>query len=70
MGCVFAYTMLITFLGPEYLGRRMDAEGDRDFEKDIGGHDNVDHILHPERYDEKQRVETPPEEPHPPEKIA
>jgi hypothetical protein len=32
MGCVYAYVIFITFLGPEYLGRRTDVAGDRDFE--------------------------------------
>ena len=32
MGCVYAYVVFITFMGPEYLGRRMDADSDKDFE--------------------------------------
>lgn len=46
MGCTFALTMALTFLGPEYLGRRMDAEADRDFEEACGGHDAVENVLH------------------------
>jgi MFS transporter, SHS family, lactate transporter len=63
MGCVYAYTVIITFIGPEYLGRRMDAEGDYDFEEDAGGHEVVDKILHGNggHHDEK-RIETPPTE--------
>ncbi|KAJ5100334.1 hypothetical protein N7456_006386 [Penicillium angulare] len=30
MGCVFAYTILVTFIGPERLGRNFDAEHDAD----------------------------------------
>lgn len=30
MGCVFAYTILITLVGPEHLGREFDAEHDSD----------------------------------------
>lgn len=30
MGCVFAYTILITFAGPEYLGRQMDEDTHED----------------------------------------
>ncbi|KAL2218556.1 sugar transporter family protein [Thermoascus aurantiacus ATCC 26904] len=30
MGCVYAYTILVTFLGPERLGRQFDAEHDDD----------------------------------------
>jgi hypothetical protein len=37
MGCVYAYTMLATFVGPEYLGRRMDADSDEDFNEATGG---------------------------------
>jgi MFS transporter, SHS family, lactate transporter len=46
MGCVYAYVIIITFLGPEYLGRRMDVEADRDFEDTVGGHDNLHKALH------------------------
>jgi len=37
MGCVYAYVIVVTFFGPEYLGRRMDVAGDRDFEETAGG---------------------------------
>lgn len=30
MGCVYAYVILLTFLGPEYRGRNFDAAHDRD----------------------------------------
>lgn len=30
MGCVFAYTIIVTFIGPERLGRNFDAEHDAD----------------------------------------
>jgi hypothetical protein len=30
MGCVYAYTILLTFLGPEYLGRDFHVESDED----------------------------------------
>jgi SHS family lactate transporter-like MFS transporter len=30
MGCVYAYTIIVTFLGPEHLGRQFDAEHDAD----------------------------------------
>lgn len=72
MGCVYAYVLVITFFGPEYLGRRMDASGDRDFETDAGGHDHVAKILHSNGHhlaDEKKmdqaeepRTKTPPEQ--------
>jgi SHS family lactate transporter-like MFS transporter len=46
MGCVYAYTLVITFFGPEYLGRRLEAEADHDFEETAGGHDAVTRALH------------------------
>lgn len=30
MGCVYAYVILLTFLGPERRGRSMEAHNDRD----------------------------------------
>jgi MFS transporter, SHS family, lactate transporter len=45
MGAVYIYTMVVAFLGPEYLGRRLDAQADRDFE-DAVGHDNIAKVLH------------------------
>jgi SHS family lactate transporter-like MFS transporter len=36
MGCVYAYTIVITIVGPEYLGRRLDVEADQDFAQDAG----------------------------------
>ncbi|KAJ5134262.1 hypothetical protein N7526_005627 [Penicillium atrosanguineum] len=32
MGCVFAYTIIVTFIGPERLGRNFDAEHDADLQ--------------------------------------
>jgi MFS transporter, SHS family, lactate transporter len=52
MGCVYLYVILITFMGPEYLGRSMRAVADRDFEDAAGreaiekgllGHQNGHH---------------------------
>lgn len=37
MGCVYAYVILITFAGPEYLGRSFDVAHDDDMEEAIGG---------------------------------
>ncbi len=30
MGCVYAYVIILTFLGPEYKGRSMEAADDQD----------------------------------------
>lgn len=46
-GAVFAYIIVITLVGPEYLGRRFDAGADHDFESAVGGHEAVDQALHP-----------------------
>ncbi|KAL4876629.1 major facilitator superfamily domain-containing protein, partial [Aspergillus karnatakaensis] len=37
MGCVFAYTILVTGVGPERLGRGFDVEGDEDVREVRGG---------------------------------
>lgn len=50
MGCVYVYTMAITFIGPEYLGRRMDAEADNDFAKDVRGQEGTDTILNSDHH--------------------
>lgn len=39
MGCVYAYVILLTFLGPEYLGRKFDVEADEDMAAVTGGRD-------------------------------
>jgi len=36
MGCVYLYVIIITFFGPEYLGRSMHPAADRDFEDAAG----------------------------------
>ena len=33
MGCVFAYVIILTILGPEYKGRKMDAASDHDLQE-------------------------------------
>lgn len=46
MGCVFAYVILLTFLGPENKGRSMSARADHDL-AEAAGHDAFDTIVHP-----------------------
>jgi len=46
MGCVFAYVIILTILGPEYKGRKMDAASDQDFQEARGmryaqGHEHI-----------------------------
>jgi len=36
MGCVFAYTILLTLVGPEYLGRDFDVAADEDMAEVAG----------------------------------
>jgi MFS transporter, SHS family, lactate transporter len=45
MGCVFAYTIILTFLGPEYLHRPFDVAHDQDF-VDVAGPENVEAVVH------------------------
>jgi len=53
MGCVYAYVILITFLGPEYLGRNLDAEGDKDFGDMSAYHEDGREVIKAEDEDEK-----------------
>lgn len=41
MGCVFAYVIILTFLGPEYKGRKMDAASDHDLQEARGIRDDA-----------------------------
>lgn len=36
MGCVFAYVIILTLIGPEYLGRHFEAENDEDLAEAAG----------------------------------
>ncbi|PSK36128.1 Carboxylic acid transporter [Elsinoe australis] len=45
MAAVFAYTLLMTFLGPEYRGRHMGVQNDHDMEE-AAGEGAVDRALH------------------------
>ncbi|KAJ5317400.1 hypothetical protein PENANT_c055G06172 [Penicillium antarcticum] len=55
MGCVFAYVILVTFVGPERLGRNFDAEHDADLQV-VAAHRGIDGKGYPD--EEKGRVET------------
>ena len=41
MGCVFAYTILVTLVGPEKLGQEFDVEHDSDM-LEVAGHRSLD----------------------------
>lgn len=41
MGCVYAYVIVLTFLGPEYLKRNFDADHDTDL-AEAAGHDTIE----------------------------
>lgn len=45
MGCVYAYVILLTFIGPEYRNRHFDVEYDRDMEE-AAGRDAIERIAH------------------------
>jgi len=66
MGCVYAYVMVVTLIGPEYLGRRMDADADSDFTRDAIGQDGVFHGLHGNKHDGENevRADSPPTQIH------
>jgi SHS family lactate transporter-like MFS transporter len=49
MGCVYAYVILLTFVGPEYRGRSLEASQDEDL-RDVAG-------LERDEYAEKGRTE-------------
>ena len=44
MGCVFAYVILLTFLGPEYKGKDLGVAHDHDMEE-AAGHAAVDRVV-------------------------
>jgi SHS family lactate transporter-like MFS transporter len=41
MGCVYGYVILLTFLGPEYLGRSFEVKDDSDL-SEVAGHDTIE----------------------------
>lgn len=45
MGCVFAYTIVLTFVGPEYLKRQFGVEHDDDL-AEAAGHDTIEAAIH------------------------
>jgi len=44
MGCVYAYVIVLTFLGPEYLRRSFDVQHDDDI-AEAAGHDTIESAL-------------------------
>jgi MFS transporter, SHS family, lactate transporter len=45
MGCVYAYVILLTFLGPEYLRRQFGVAHDDDL-AEAAGHDTIEAAIH------------------------
>ncbi|POS69426.1 sugar transporter family protein [Diaporthe helianthi] len=45
MGCVYAYVILLTFLGPEHLRRKFEVEHDADV-REIAGDDTIEQAIH------------------------
>jgi len=44
MGCVYLYTIVLTFLGPEYLRRSFDVNHDSDI-AEAAGHDTIESAM-------------------------
>jgi SHS family lactate transporter-like MFS transporter len=55
MGCVYAYTIIITFLGPERLGRKFDAEHDEDLNEVAEHKLGLDSKADPEKGDSQHK---------------
>jgi MFS transporter, SHS family, lactate transporter len=49
MGCVYAYVIILTFIGPEHLGRKFDIAHDEDARELTGG-DGVGRLEHREKF--------------------
>lgn len=47
MGAVYAYVIILTFIGPEYLGKMFGIAHDHDMEEAVG-HDAIEHAIHHE----------------------
>ncbi|KAL2281147.1 hypothetical protein FJTKL_11806 [Diaporthe vaccinii] len=45
MGCVYAYVILLTFLGPEHLRRKFEVEHDADV-REIAGEETIEQAIH------------------------
>lgn len=45
MGCVYAYTIVLTFVGPENLKKEFGVEQDEDMAI-VAGHDTIEAALH------------------------
>jgi len=45
MGAVYAYVIILTFIGPEYLGHMFGIAHDQDLEEAVG-HDAIEHVVH------------------------
>jgi SHS family lactate transporter-like MFS transporter len=47
MGAVYAYVIILTLIGPEYLGHQFGIAHDQDLEEAVG-HDAIEHVIHHE----------------------
>lgn len=45
MGCVFAYVIVLTFIGPEYLRRQFGVAHDSDL-NEVAGHETIEQAIH------------------------
>lgn len=52
LGCVYVYVILLTFLGPEKLGRNLDVDHDHDM-AEAGGQGGAHHAQQDSDYEQK-----------------
>lgn len=45
MGCVYAYVIILAFVGPENFKKRFEVEYDHDMDEAVG-HDNIEKVIH------------------------
>lgn len=60
MGCVYAYVIVLTFIGPEYLRRSFDVQEDEDL-SEAAGHETIEAALQRARGDARTAKADPEE---------
>ncbi|KAK7741727.1 Carboxylic acid transporter [Cytospora paraplurivora] len=45
MGCVYAYVIILTFIGPEHLRRKFEVEHDADV-REVAGEETIEKVIH------------------------
>ncbi|KAK5175827.1 Carboxylic acid transporter [Saxophila tyrrhenica] len=57
MACVYVYVIILTFLGPEYKGRKMDAESDQDLQEARGVRHAPNDLEHNSEHSDEEKTE-------------